>query len=338
MQSKVDLFLPFKDFVHRRVLVHGRLDGATLNRTGSTVMATDLNGDFDIDGAQVARAEVRGRVLGGTFQMQARAPRNRPVTRTQLDFRGTLTGEGLRTAMSLPAGISIGGQADWRGVLKMAPEPNRERSLRLSSTLAGLEIKLPAPLDKAADTPMPSWIDLQWPAGGGAQARVGLGSVVSGSFALDPDSKDMRLSRLVLTFGGGDSGSSDAQMINVGGSVGRLDLAGWLRLKPAEKNAKALSETCPWIWPPRPAACGLPCQGRMWWAPSRPSPRIRPSRGICNSTGCILTSQPAPNRRKAPPRPARRAVRIRVQSRRSTFTPRTSNGASGRSATCRRRW
>ncbi len=242
MQTKVDLFLPFKDFVHRRVLIHGHLDGATLNRTGSTTMATDLNGDFDIDGAQVARAEVRGRVLGGTFQMQARAPRNRPVTRTQLDFRGTLTGEGLRTAMSLPAGISIGGQADWRGVLKMAPEPNRERSLRLSSTLAGLEIKLPAPLDKAADTPMPSWIDLQWPAGGGAQARLGLGSVVSGSFALDPDSKGMRLSRLALTFGGGDSGSSDAQMINVGGSVGRLDLAGWLRLKPAEKNAKPLSD------------------------------------------------------------------------------------------------
>ena len=93
MQTKVDLFLPFKDFVHRRVLVHGHLDGVTLNRTGSTAMATDLNGDFDIDGAQVARAEVRGRVLGGTFQMQARAPRNRPVTRTQLEFRGTLTGE-----------------------------------------------------------------------------------------------------------------------------------------------------------------------------------------------------------------------------------------------------
>ncbi len=242
LQTKVNLFLPFKDFVHRRVLVHGELGGVTLNRTGSTATATDLNGDFDIDGAQVARAEVRGRVLGGTFQMQARAPRNRPVTRTQLDFRGTMTGEGLRAAMSLPSGISIGGQSDWRGVLKMAPEPNRERSLRLSSSLVGLEIKLPAPLDKAADTPLPSWVELQWPAGGGAQGRVGLGAVLSGSFALDPDAKGMRLARLALTFGGGESGSSDAQMVNVGGSVGRLDLAGWLRLKPAEKNAKPLAD------------------------------------------------------------------------------------------------
>ena len=242
LQTKVYLFLPFKDFAHRRVLVHGHLDGVTLNRTGSTATATDLNGDFDIDGAQVARAEVRGRVLGGTFQMQAKAPRNRPVTRTQLDFRGTMTGDGLRAAIALPSGISIGGQSDWRGVLKMAPEPNRERSLRLSSSLVGLEIKLPAPLDKAADTPLPSWVELQWPAGGGAQGRVGLGGVLNGSFALDPDAKGMRLAHLALTFGGGDSGSSDAQMVNVGGSVGRLDLAGWLRLKPAEKNAKPLAD------------------------------------------------------------------------------------------------
>ena len=144
--------------------------------------------------------------------------------------------------MSLPAGISIGGQTDWRGSLKMAPEPNRERSLRLSSSLVGLEIKLPAPLDKAADTPLPSWVELQWPAGGGAQGRVGLGSVLNGSFALESDAKGMRLAHLALTFGGGESGSSDAQMVNVGGSVGRLDLAGWLRLKPAEKNAQPLAD------------------------------------------------------------------------------------------------
>ncbi len=49
----------------------------------------DLNGDFDIDGAQVAHADIRGRLLGGSFQMQARAPHNRPLTRTQLEFRGT---------------------------------------------------------------------------------------------------------------------------------------------------------------------------------------------------------------------------------------------------------
>jgi uncharacterized protein (TIGR02099 family) len=243
MQTKVDLFLPFKDFVHRRVLVHGHMEGVTLARLGGTVTATDLSGDFDVDGAQVARADVRGRILGGTFQMQARAPRNRPLARTQLEFRGTFNGDALRAALALPPALSIGGQTDWRGVLKMAPEPNRERSLRISSSLAGLEMKLPAPLDKAADVPMPSWFEIQWPAAGGPSGRLALGSVVSGSYALESDAGGVRLARLALSFGAGEPDSlRREQRVNVGGAVARLDLAGWLALKPADKNAKPLAE------------------------------------------------------------------------------------------------
>jgi uncharacterized protein (TIGR02099 family) len=241
LQSTVNLFLPFKDFVHRRILVHGILEGVSINRPGSTVAATDLSGDFDIDGGQVARAEVRGRVLGGAFQMQARSPRNRPVTRTQLEFRGTVSGEDLRTELGLPAGLSIGGQADWRGVLKMAPEPNRERSLRVSSSLVGLEMRLPAPLDKSADAPMPSWLEVQWPAGGAPEGRLALGSVLGGSYALQSGADGLRLARIALNFGTGESNSNDAQIVNVGGSVARLDLAGWLRLGAPDKNARPLS-------------------------------------------------------------------------------------------------
>jgi uncharacterized protein (TIGR02099 family) len=242
MQSKVELFLPFKDFVNRRVLVHGHLDDVTLNRSGSTVAAANINGDFDIDGAQVARADVRGRVLGGPFQMQARSPRNRPVSRTVLEFHGALSGDALKTALALPASLSIEGQTDWRATLRMAPEPNRERSLRVSSALAGLEMKLPAPLDKAADTPLPSWVAVQWPAAGGAQGQLALGSVVSGAYALDSDANGMRLSHVALTFGSGESSASDAQIVNVGGMVARLDLAGWLKLIPHDHSAKPLSD------------------------------------------------------------------------------------------------
>lgn len=242
MRFTVDLFLPFKDFVHRRVLVHGQLEGMTLNRPGSSVTASELNGDFDIDGAQVARADVRGRVLGGPFQMQARASRSRPLTRTQLEFRGTLSGEALHADLGLPAGVAIGGQTEWRAALKMAPDPNRERSLRMNSTLVGLELKAPAPLDKAADTLMPSWFEIQWPATGGPQGRLSLGSVVNGSYALESDASGLRLAHLTLNFGAGESISSSAQILDVGGSVARLDLAGWLKLSSADKAARPLSD------------------------------------------------------------------------------------------------
>ncbi|HEV7613342.1 MAG TPA: YhdP family protein [Steroidobacteraceae bacterium] len=242
-QLKVELFLPLKEFVNRRIMVHGHMEGVSLDRPGSTITATDMNGDFDIDGAQVSRADIRGRLLGGAFQMQARASRNRPLTRTQLEFHGTLSGDALRTALALPAGVSLAGQTEWRATLKMAPDPNRERALRVSSTLVGLEIKLPAPLDKAADTPMPSWFDIQWPATGGPQGRLSLGSVVSGSYALEADSNGMRLARLTLTFGAGETSSSGTQILNVGGSVALLDLTGWLKLIPTgDKTARPLSD------------------------------------------------------------------------------------------------
>ena len=235
------MFLPFRDFQHRQVLVHGHLDGATVNRPGDVTKATDVTGDFDIDGGQVARADIHGQLLGGGFQMVARSGRNRPLTRTQLDFRGTVTAEALRAAFGLPATVSISGQTDWRGVLKITPEPARERSLRISSTLVGFDMKLPAPLDKSAVTPLPSWLEIQWPESGGPQGSFAIGSLVSTTYSMDSDSTGMRLAHASMNFGGSDDNSGDSQILNVGGSVQRLDLGGWLRLSAAGKDAKPLS-------------------------------------------------------------------------------------------------
>ncbi len=241
LKAAVDLFLPFKQFDRRRVLVHLNLDDATVNRRGSTLAATGVSGEADIDGAQVVRADMRGRVLGGAFQMTARAPRTRPVTRTQLDFHGTFSGESLRAALSLPASVSIGGQAEWHGVLKVAPDPGRERSLKLNSSLAGLELKLPEPLAKPAGSALPSSVEVQWPQIGGTQLRVVLGSVLRGAFTLGTDAGGPKLDRAAVTFGAAEPTFSDAQIVNVGGNIERLDLAGWLALAAPRKDAEPLS-------------------------------------------------------------------------------------------------
>ncbi|HEY2144673.1 MAG TPA: YhdP family protein, partial [Steroidobacteraceae bacterium] len=240
LRAIIELFFPFKEFERRKVLIHGNLDGATLNQTGSTIKVTAVSGDFDIDGGQVSRADIRGDLMGGSFQMQARAPRSRPVTRTQLDFRGTVNGEAARAALSFPIG-SIAGQTDWRAVVKFTPEPARERSLRVSSTLAGLEIKLPTPFDKAAAAPLPSVFEMQWPAVGGPRGSIALGSLVSSSYRLESGSGGMRLAHASVMFGGGEAAADEAQLIDVGGSIKRLDLAGWLRLSTPDKDAKPLS-------------------------------------------------------------------------------------------------
>jgi uncharacterized protein (TIGR02099 family) len=239
LQATVDLFLPFRDFMRHAVLVHGRLDGDSVNRPGSSTKATEVAGEFDIDNGQVARAEIHGQLLGGGFQMQART--RRPLTRTQLEFRGTASAEAVRTAFSMPASVAISGQTDWRAVLKITPEPARERSLRISSTLVGFDMKLPAPLDKSAASPLPSWLEIQWPQAGGPQGSFALGSLVGGSYALEPESGGMRLAHASMSFGGSESNGSESQILNVGGSVQRLDLGGWLRMGGGGKDSKPLA-------------------------------------------------------------------------------------------------
>jgi uncharacterized protein (TIGR02099 family) len=252
MQAEVDLFLPFKAFDQRRVLVHAHLQGVSLNRrraaaaptaAAAATTATELYGDADIDGAHVARADVRGKLLGGSFQMQARSARNRPLTRTVLVFNGVLGGDALHSALGLPANIAIGGTTDWHGVLRVASEPVRERSLRINGSLAGLALYLPEPLAKPAGRPLPSTVEIQWPAAGGPQLRVTLGSVLRGQVNIEAGANGPTLGRAAVTFGGGPSEAalSDTQALNTGGKIERLDLAGWLKLYTPDKNTKPLA-------------------------------------------------------------------------------------------------
>jgi uncharacterized protein YhdP len=124
----------------------------------------------------------------------------------------------------------------------MAPEPARERSLRFTSTLSGLQMRLPAPLNKPANTPLAASFEIQWNAARGPQGTLSLGSLLSGSYALDADTAGgYKLAKLSLNFGESDPGKADAQILNVGGSVERVDLAGWLDLNKAGKSARPLS-------------------------------------------------------------------------------------------------
>lgn len=243
LRSVVDLYLPLKEFSRRRVLVQGRLDGVTLTRPGLPLTATEMAGDFEVDGAALTRADFHGRLLGGTFRALARAPRARPQTRSQLDVRGSLTGEALVAALGLPSNAPIHGQSDWHALIKLAPEPARERSVHVTASLAALDVGLPQPLAKPSGAALPSWLDVQWPSGGGTLVNLGLGPILRAVFTLDADPKDgsERLSRAAVGFGDVEPTFSDSQIVNIGGKIGRVDLNGWLRAINPEHGGRPLS-------------------------------------------------------------------------------------------------
>ena len=242
VSAKVDLFLPFKEFQNRKVLVHAQLDGVTLSHPGLPISATDLRGSADIDGGHVARADVHGQLLGGSLRVSAKAAKKRPLVRTQIDLRGSLNGETLRAALGLPAALALHGTADWQGTVAIAEAPVRERALHLGTNFIGIDSSLPEPLRKAPARPLASSVDIQWPTTGGAQIAVVLGSIARAAFAFESTSGDARLAHAAVMFGGADPVYADNQIVSVGGRIEHLGLDGWQDVLPAgNKGARPLS-------------------------------------------------------------------------------------------------
>ncbi len=229
LDAKIDLFLPFKAFDQRRVLVEAQLDGVSLAYKGSKVAATQLHGSVLVDGAQVPQAQLRGVALGGALQVRARAPRNPADLATQLELRGVLTAEGIRAAFDLPADVIPTGRADWRGTVRLSPAPARERWVRMTSNLAGLAIALPQPFQKSEDSPLPLFAQMEWPKSGGPLIRVNLTPLVRGILELDSKDDALRWSRAAIQFGGDAPSLSGGDPLVIAGHLGRLDLSGWLR-------------------------------------------------------------------------------------------------------------
>ena len=242
VSAKVDLFLPFKAFENRQVLVHAELEGVTLSHQGLPLSATDLRGSVDIDGAHVAHADLYGQILGGSLRVSAKAVKKRPLTRTQLDLRGSLSGDALRASLGLPAELALHGAADWLGTVVIAQAPARERSVHLATTFVGIDSALPEPFRKSAARPLASTVDIQWPTAGGTQVAVTLGPIARAAFAFDSSTGEEKLAHASLMFGGADPVFADNQIVNIGGHIERLGLDGWQGLMGSDdKNARPLS-------------------------------------------------------------------------------------------------
>jgi uncharacterized protein (TIGR02099 family) len=244
MDADVDLFLPFKAFDQRRILVNGHLNQIALSHPTSRLSATEVSGDFTVEGAQVTHADVHGRAFGGPFQLSTRDARAHSDKGTQLEVRGTAAVDSLVANYNLPAAWFGGTHIDWRTVVRVFPEPSRERSVRVTSSLQGLEVRLPAPLGKPADRSMPASVDLDWPKNAGLQVRFGLGATLRGIANLSADAGARRIDKASVVFGGGAPAFSGTGLY-VSGRIAALDLGAWLKVRDGLDSTGGASNRVP---------------------------------------------------------------------------------------------
>ena len=99
--------------------------------------------------------------------------------------------------------------------------------LNLQSSLEGIALDFPAPLDKPADARLPLSLRLQLPPAG-APLSVSLGDVLQVRGRLADPTHD-RPTALSMNFGGTPPGSVPAAGLVVTGHASRLDLSGWIQ-------------------------------------------------------------------------------------------------------------
>jgi uncharacterized protein (TIGR02099 family) len=151
-ELKLALTIPLGETQHTAVKGSVVLPGNDLRLLPETPLLANARGrvDFTQQGFTVAGATAR--VLGGETSLDGGT---QPDGTVRLNGQGSVTAEGLRRAVELGplarAAGAMNGQASYRlalGFVRGHPEFN------LTSNLVGLGLDLPAPLKKAADTPL----------------------------------------------------------------------------------------------------------------------------------------------------------------------------------------
>jgi uncharacterized protein YhdP len=287
LEARVALDLPFRRFADRVVALDARFDRASAKLPNVDDDVRNLTGTLRLRNRDVDVPQVTGTLLGGPFRAKAQTvdgARGERVLTVQAD--GRATGAKLQPLIAITQGTWLDGTFDWTASgriprLEWRPDPlplpadapegaepvPREpevrwlpMTFRADATLAGLAIRLPAPLAKGADEPRSARVDFVVDPGVDdgdpepprllratrepprpttliARAQSGRDAAVLGWRYDDT----WAFERASVRLGGGTPTPRDARGLWIDGRVPELDLSAWLRVRltsvPALGNA-----------------------------------------------------------------------------------------------------
>jgi uncharacterized protein (TIGR02099 family) len=255
-----------------------------ITRARAVVYFTE--GGFAITGGQARMLGGDLRAEGGSIVVpQGAATTARTQAPPALRIQGTFTADGLRAASELgkltQLAPYLSGSSNYLATIgwrRGLPE------VLVTSTLQGLALNLPAPLNKAAETPLPLRVEttlLRGVAGGAAntatedQIRVELGRLLSVSFVRDISSAEPRVLRGGIGVGlhGSEAVPTPAQGVGANLNFATLDLDAWTDLytklaEPQSSSASAGARGLPAKPPSLAGAGGLAGAGLAGYWPN----------------------------------------------------------------------
>ena len=240
---KLRLELPLAAMDKAKVQASIALAGNEIQITPESPALTQASGILNFTEAGFTMTGVQARALGGSVRLEGTGRYAGAAQELSLRAQGNATAEGLRAVGSVDwlarLAKDASGGADYSGTFSLRGGASE---FSLDSSLQGLALKLPAPLNKGADESMPLSIEKKVvlrearPGRAGAlvedRLSVSLGDVGSATYVRDISSADARVLRGAIVIGlpAGEKAAPPERGVLANIQLGRLDLPAWQAL------------------------------------------------------------------------------------------------------------
>jgi uncharacterized protein (TIGR02099 family) len=227
------LSLPLKNPAAAQLSGTALLKDADLSAPAWHLQLDKLNGPlrFDAHGMQAGPLDAIVHGQPSTLQLALAGGNGDPATVLSAQLRGSYSfAELVQRYPNLQwLGQAAQGRSDFTVGFTIAHVPQSDavtQDLTLDSTLSGIALALPAPLDKRATLRLPLHLDMSLPVQG-ADLQFALGNLLRGRLRLPADDQH----RLAGTLALGSQMPVDIpqQGLRIRGHAGRLDVTGWVQ-------------------------------------------------------------------------------------------------------------
>lgn len=202
------------------------LDGVELRLSGLGEPIRDIRGAVAFDGAGIRSDRLTGKLYELPLEAQL-TPQPGNGTLLSADYDYTVDASGKGASELVPAWVRrhVAGTSHWRATMPIGGKA--QTAVTLATDLAGVEVKLPAPLGKPAAQPQPLTLTI----GSAPDAPLRITADYQGRLAADlrfVHGRDaMVLDAGTLTLGGGAPVPPQQKGLVLGGELGEVDARAW---------------------------------------------------------------------------------------------------------------
>ena len=223
-----------------------RIDGAQLRPVAGLPAIDALHGTLAFADGRLQRSTLTGQWLGGPIALSVGERREHGASAVAISGKGVLDArQAVAAATGLPAAETpLQGNAEWSADLRLVAGTNGARPswrVRADTSLAGVASSLPEPLAKVSGSALPLHVEILGTEDAG-ELRVALGERLRGLAAVSRRGQLWRIERGAVSFAGGAPAMPAAPVMQIEGSMRRLDLPGYASLWRQLARNSALPE------------------------------------------------------------------------------------------------